>query len=155
MVLKMAVLSTRVLGLLNQKKLIRGQMRNSDKTLLGLELQHEGAKTITGPLACSLRGGRAGPLNGVRVGAGPVVRPEGWAVCRDRARSPAFAPHTSEVAVAIWSFCILFIICPNCSCTQLFLVPYSFFAAQGDFVQVQALRQRVPGPRSQPVSAGM
>ena len=70
MVLKMAVLSTRVLGLLNQKKLIRGQMRNSDKTLLGLELQHEGAKTITGPLACSLRGGRAGPLNGVRVGGG-------------------------------------------------------------------------------------
>ena len=24
-------------------------------------------------------------------------------------------------------FCILFIICPNCECMQLFLVPYSFF----------------------------
>ena len=43
---------------------------------------------------------------------------------------PAFAPHSSEVAVGFfWSFCILLsIICPNCARLQLFLVPYSFFA---------------------------
>ena len=38
-------LPTQVLGLLNQQKLIRGQMRNSGKALLGLLLQQEGEKT--------------------------------------------------------------------------------------------------------------
>lgn len=53
------------------------------------------------------------------------------------------APGTSEVAVGFWPFCILlFEICPNCTCLQLFLVPHSFFvsAAQETFVQVQALQ---------------
>ena len=32
------------------------------------------------------------------------------------------------VAGGLWPFCILlFMICPNCAGTQLFLVPYSFF----------------------------
>ena len=48
---------------------------------------------------------------------------------------------------AVWSFCILSIICPNCSCRQLFLVSYSLFvfSCLRKFVQVQALQQRVPG----------
>ena len=46
-------------------------------------------------------------------------------------RHPVFAPGSSEMAVGVgffWSF-ISFgsRICPNCACTQLFLVPYSFF----------------------------
>ena len=50
---------------------------------------------------------------------------------------------------AVWSFCILSIICPNCSCRQLFLVSYSLFVfcCLGKFVQVQALQQRVPDSR--------
>ena len=56
------------------------------------------------------------------------AHPLGGAVCSDHARSPAFALDTSEVAVGFWSFCIfLFIICPNCPCMKLFLVPCSFF----------------------------
>ena len=89
---------------------------------------------------CSLPdGGRAGSLNGVRLGLDWWVRPEGWlrgaapclhlrgAVCRDRARDPAFAPGTLEVAVGFWPFGALFVICPNCPRVRLFLVPYSFF----------------------------
>ena len=82
--------------------------------------------------------GQAHPLNGVRVGAEPWVRPEGWlrwsahplggAVCRDLALYSAFAPGTSEVAVRFWSFWILLLlICSSCACMQLLLVPYSFF----------------------------
>ena len=75
----------------------------------------------------------------------PGVGPEGWlggfahplggAVCRGPAQYPAFAPDTlfllpapQKCQLCFWSLCILlFIICPNCACTQLFLVPYSFF----------------------------
>ena len=49
-----------------------------------------------------LGGGQSGPLYGVRVGAGPGLRLEGWlrwpahslggAVCRDHTQFPAFAP---------------------------------------------------------------
>ena len=49
-------------------------------------------------------------------------------------RHPVFAPGSSKVAVAwvLGGFFGLFVsfgsrICPNCACTQLFLVPYSFF----------------------------
>ena len=53
----------------------------------------------------------------------------GGAVCRDHGQDPAFALGTLEVAVEFGSFCILlFIICPNFACIQLFLFPYSFFA---------------------------
>ena len=73
----------------------------------------------------------------------PGVGPEGWlrssahplggVVCRGHAQYPAFAPATLLPALqngswSFWSFCILLsIICPNCECMQLFLVPYSFF----------------------------
>lgn len=56
------------------------------------------------------------------------AQPLGGAVCRDQAQHPVFAPSTSEVAVGFWSFCILlFLMCLNCTCTQLFLVSFSFF----------------------------
>ena len=74
-------------------------------------------------------------------------------------RPPAFAPGSSEVAVGLfWSFCILLsIICPSCTCTKLFLVPYSFFVFCCLRRRLSRCKHcskvsRVPGPRSQPVS---
>lgn len=55
-----------VLGHFNQQKVIRGQMRNAGKGLLGLGLvlQQKGVKT-SNRCPCLLReGGGAGPLNG-------------------------------------------------------------------------------------------
>ena len=58
-------------------------------------------------------------------------------MCRGHAQYPAFAPPDPLLfswlfrrgSWAFWSFCILLpIICPSCTCTQLFLVPYSVFA---------------------------
>ena len=77
-------------------------------------------------------------------------------VCRGHGvvkKYPAFAPDTLFLPLALqkwqlgfWSFCILLsIICPNCACTHLFLVPHSFFVfCCSRIVQVQALQQRVP-----------
>ena len=99
---------------------------------------------------------------GSRGGAGGVTwaRPFGSVVCRGHAQYPAFAPSSSEMAVGFcWSFCILSIICPNCTCTQVlfFFSPLEFLCIlllEETFVQVQALQQRRPGPRFLPVSPG-
>ena len=57
-----------VLGPFNQWKLTRGQMRNSDKAVVGPVLQHKGAKT-SNRCTCSLfREGPAGSLNDVMIG---------------------------------------------------------------------------------------
>ena len=104
-------------------------------------------------------------LYAVRVGVCPRVELEGWlrcfahpsggVVCRGHAQYRAFAPNVLFLVQALqrWQlrflvFCIfLSIICPNCACTQLFFVPYSFFVfCCSRFVQMQALQQRVPGP---------
>lgn len=54
-----------------------------------------------------------------------VCPPLGDTVCKCHVQFPV--PDTSEVEVGFWPFCILlFIICPNCSCMWLILVPYSF-----------------------------
>ena len=63
--------------------------------------------------------GEAGFLKAARVGTVPWLgqeaelrwsaRPLGGAVCGDHAQRPAFAPHTSEVAVGFWPFCIFFV----------------------------------------------
>lgn len=53
MVLKMTVLPTMTLHLLNQWKLVRGQVRNSDRALLGLMREQ---KQGTGSVACSWQG---------------------------------------------------------------------------------------------------
>lgn len=112
--------------------------RNSGKTLFILLLQHEGAKT-TGSLNLLPEWGWAGPLNKVRVGAGPGVMLEGclrWcvhslqgAVCRDHEHCPAFTSDTSEMTVEFWVF--LYVVIhrlPHCACSQLILVLYDFFA---------------------------
>ena len=44
-----------VLGHFNQQKVIRGQMRNAGKVLLGLVMKHEGAKQITDSLLAPLK----------------------------------------------------------------------------------------------------
>ena len=98
-----------------------------------------GAKT-NNRCPCSLSevgGGQAGALNGVRVGTDPGSglrgglggrpHPLGGAVCRVHAQYPALLPTPQKWQLGFWSFCILFIICPNGACTQLFLVPYRFF----------------------------
>ena len=116
----------------------------------------------TGSLACSLpEPGRAGSFYGVRVGVCPGVGPEGWlrcfahplggGVCRGHAQYPAFAPDPLHLLQALqkWqlgflvSLYLLSRICPNYSCVQLLLVPYSFFVfcSLRRGVQVQALQQ--------------
>ena len=74
-------------------------------------------------------------------------------MCRGHAQYPAFAPDTLFLLQALqkWQlgFFGLFVsfgsrICPNCACTQLFLVPYSFFVIlllKERCVQVQTLQQ--------------
>ena len=77
-------------------------------------------------------------------------------------------PALQKWQLGFWSFYIILSrICPSCACTQLFLVSlylvslylvsHSFFVPVANitedmFVQVQALQQWVPGPRSQSVS---
>ena len=107
----------------------------------------EERELTTGFLACSGTAGvgRAGSLYGVRVGLCPGVGPEGrlrcfahpsgGVECRVHAQYLAFAPCTQFLLLALqkWQlgfFCLLYLlsrICPTWSCTQLFLVPYSFF----------------------------
>lgn len=67
--------------------------------------------------------GHMGQVGGVAEMACP---PLGSAMCRDHAQYPAFSPCTSECVVGLCPFCILFINDPNCTCTQLCLVSYSF-----------------------------
>ena len=75
----------------------------------------------------------------------PGVGLEGWIrrfanrlggdVCSGQVQYPAFATGSSKVAVEeildffffFWS--LLSRICPSCTCTQLFLVPNSFFVS--------------------------
>ena len=106
--------------------------------------------------------GRLGPVLGCRAAC--EVCPAPW-WCSVRGSCIVPGCHSSTVLLlpapqkwqlGFWSFGILLSIrCPNCTCTQLFLVPYYFFVfcwLKAVFVQVQALQQRVLGPRSQPVS---
>ena len=66
------MLPTRVLGLVNQQKLIRGQTRNSGKALLGYLLQ-QGAERTNNRLPCLLTEVRVSwSFSGMRV----VVCPE-------------------------------------------------------------------------------
>ena len=54
--------------------------------------------------------------------------------------------HLKPGKLSFWSFCILsFIICPSCSCMQLFLVPYCFFV----FCCSRRLFPKAKGPGSQ------
>ena len=64
------------------------------------------------------------------------VYPSGGVQCRELAQYPDFVPTTLFFSRYFWSgswfgffffFYLLSIICPDCTCTQLFLVPYLFF----------------------------
>ena len=55
---------TSVLGLLNQKKLMEGQTRNSGKALLGPGCSSGEREQTTGALASSLMGGELAPYMG-------------------------------------------------------------------------------------------
>ena len=105
---------------------------------------------------------------------GPGVGPEGWlrrfahplgvAVCRGHAQYSAFVPDTLFLLQAPqkWQlgFSGLFVsfgsrICPDCACTQLFLVPYSFFVFCWSRRGVSVCKHcstAAKGPGSQPVS---
>ena len=68
-----------------------------------------------------------------------------------------FAPGSSEVAVGIfWSFCIfLSTVFPHCTCTQLFLVPYSFLVFyywRRGLSRGKHCHTTAKGPMSPPVS---
>ena len=96
----------------------------------------------------------------------PGVGPEGWlrwsahplggVECRGHAQCPAFAPGSSEVAVGFLVFLYLVVhYLPQLHMPTVIFSPLSFLCIlllKETFVQVQALQQRVPGPRSQPVS---
>ena len=111
---------------------------------------------------CSLRRG-AGSLCGVRVGACPGVELEGWlrcfahpsdgVVCRGHAQYPTFAPSSSELAVGFFC-CCCFVSCvqnlPQLCMHAVIFSPLQFLSIlllKERCVQVQALQQRVPGPR--------
>ena len=103
------LLWARVLGLLNEEKLARGQTRNPGKALWepccsSREQEQTGglapAHSLGGSLACS--------LYQVRVRVSTELRPEGWLrwiahllggiVCKGHAQYPAFAPHSVKVS---------------------------------------------------------
>ena len=84
-------------------------------------------------------------------------------MCRGRAQYPAFAPNTLFLLLALrkWQlsffvFCIfLSIICPKYTCTQLFLVPYSFFVfccSRRCLSRCKHCSTVAKSPRFQPVS---
>ena len=109
---------------------------------MGLLLPQRGARTRNS-FPCSSApqgGGRAGSLHKVRVWAGPGAGLEGGhpfdgGERQGHAQCPTIAPDCPVLLLALqnwWlgfqSLCILLSrICPNCTFTQLFLVPYRFF----------------------------
>ena len=91
-------------------------------------LQCEGAST-SNRSPCSFpswgQGWRAGPLYGVRVGAGQGLGPEGWPRCSaHRCSSALCRDHTPYPSSPVEFFVFSFIINPNLACIS---VPYNFF----------------------------
>ena len=142
---RIQLLPTRVLGLLNQQKLIRGQTRNSGKTLLGPLLQQSRGEQII-LLAYSPKGGavfpyreqgqecvqglvRRGGLGGLPI-AVVVLSAGGMCSTLPLLPTPCLCSQISRRGS--WSFCILLsIICPNCTSCSYFqsLVFYLYFVA--------------------------
>lgn len=137
------------LGFSNQQKLTGGQTRNSGHALPGTLLQQEAEQT-TGSLAHSPRRGELVPQNmgegrgEPRGGAGGVAQVVCPSLCGAKCRRaytvpcfgvthPVFllqALQKWQLAGFFFFLCIFWSrICPNCTCTQLFLVPYNFFVS--------------------------
>ena len=95
--------------------------------------------------------GRAG-------GVAWVVCPPPWWCCVQGACAvPCFCSGLFRSGGwSLWSLCILLSrICPNCACTQLFLIPYSFFVfcrSRRRLSRCENCGTAAEGPRSQPVS---
>lgn len=120
--------------LLLQQILIRGQTRNTDKALLGLMLQRGASSSPRRASLCLICGEGRGCV-GIKpedaLGGLPtpsVVLHVGGMQTLLLLPTHCFVPRPSEGVVGFLAFLyLLFIICTNCSCTQLFLVPYNFF----------------------------
>ena len=105
-------------------------------------------------------------LVGVRVGVCPLVRPEGWfrcsahswgnAVCRGLVQYPVCAQGSSDVAIGFLVSLYLWVQnLYHLHRTQLFVVPYSFFAfccSKRVVSKSKYYRTVAKDPRSQPVS---
>jgi len=98
---------------------------------------------------------------------GSFVHPLGGVVCRGHAQYPAFATNSLFLLLALqkWQLgffgvflYLLFRICPNCTCTQLLLVPSSFFLFCGSWrgaFRCKHCSTAAEGPRSQPVTPSL
>ena len=64
---------------------------------------------------------------------------------------PVFIPPVQKWQSGFWCFCILFLTCPNYTCTVVFSTFQfpGFVLLEEKFIQVQALQKRIPSPRSQ------
>lgn len=135
---------------------------------MGAPLQpgwREGSEKLTGSLLTPRGGGHVDSLFGIRVGVCPevaggtasVVCPPLWWYCVQRAcialcfcfQQLVFDPGSSEVAVEFFPHLLVSFgsrISPNYACTQLFSVPYSFFAFCCWRIGVSRCKQRVSGP---------
>lgn len=126
-----------------------------DKVLLGLVLNQEGGKA-SNRCSCSLVGR-------VRVRTGGWVGLEGrlrWSthlfggtVGTDPGSGLCFCSWHLRRGRWFWHLCILlFMICPNCLCMQLILVPYSFFVSvvSGDVCPGASTAVKCPGPSLSP-----
>ena len=118
--------------------------KKSGKALSGL-LQHGSERKNRFPCLLTPQRGRACSLDGVIVRVSPGVRPgrclrcfanpsgggvEWRGICTSLAAKTCF--YSRLFKCRSWVFWVTFVsfvsrICPNCSCTQLFLVPNSFF----------------------------
>ena len=136
------------------KQLIRGQMRNEEKALVGPLLQQEEWDQGGGPLAHSPgRGELVSSVGGSghRM-AGLVCPPLRWG-CHTGARSVPCSGSSSETAVGFSGLFVSFVHnLPHCTCRQLLLVPYSFFVFvdRGDIcpgASTAALPRRGSSPR--------
>ena len=90
--------------------------------------------------------GRAVSRNQARGITWVVCLPIWWWCVHGVCSVRCFCSQLFRVAVGFLVFvCLVSIICPKCTRTQLFLVPYSLLLEE-TFVQVQVLGQRAPGP---------
>ena len=127
------LLPRRILGLLNQQKVIRGQTRNSGKFLMGPLQQQRGVREQT-TLASSLPEVRLFLIwdkgsSVSRSGLGGLPTHQ-VVLCTRRMHSRLLllqALQQWQLGFLVF-FYLLSRICPNCVSMQLFLVPYNFFA---------------------------
>ena len=131
------VLLTRVLDLLESVEFDQKPDEKSRQVLAGTRATAWGRENKWHVGSLCLRGVVSWYLKWGEGRGRSVVRLQEWlgwsahclavhASCGVHVQYPAFI-SVSEWQLSFWSFCILFIICPNWAYTQLFLVPCSLF----------------------------